>query len=110
VSEGPEPTESGEPNEEPEEAPDEQERTQTCRFCRGDMQMTGSTDRPRVSELMEMPLARFRRAQAGMRVTLGARLPQIEAQRRGDPSAPLMGRRAAEIRRQLITLATSGSL
>ena len=59
----------------------EEVSTQTCRFCAGDMHLTGSTVRPRVSELLAMPLSRFRQAQAGFTVTLGDRLPQIEAQR-----------------------------
>ncbi len=53
----------------------EPERAQTCRFCAGDMHLTGSTDRPRVSEILEMPLSHFRQAQAGFTVTLGDRLP-----------------------------------
>ena len=44
----------------------EEVRTQTCRFCSGDMHLTGRTDRPRVSELLQMPLDRFREAQGAM--------------------------------------------
>ncbi len=89
---------------------DEQEHTQTCRFCTGQMKHTDSTRRPRVSEVMAMPLVRFRRAQAGARVTLGARLPQIEAQRSGDESAPAMRARYQEIRKQLLALTVTGHL
>ncbi len=103
--------ESGEQNEEPDEAArEEEERTQTCRFCAGDMHLTGRTDRPRVSELLEMPLSRFRQAQAGFTVTLGDRLPQIEAERSGDESAPAMGERAKQIRKQLSALMNSSYL
>jgi hypothetical protein len=84
--------------------------TQTCRFCSGDMHLTGRTVRPRVSELLAMPLSRFRQAQAGFTVTLGDRLPQIEAQRCGDESAPVMGERAKQIRRQLSALMNSSYL
>ena len=61
ASKEPEPTEHGEQSEEPDEEPEcdeagEGERTCACRFCSGEMRMTGSTERPRVSELMEMPL------------------------------------------------------
>ena len=103
--------ESGEQNEEPDEAArEEEERTQTCRFCAGDMHLTGRTDRPRVSELLEMPLSRFRQAQAGFTVTLGDRLPQIEAERSGDESAPAIGERAKQIRKQLSALMNSSYL
>jgi hypothetical protein len=74
------------------------------------MHMTGSTERPRVSELMELPLARFRQAQAGIRVTLGARLPHIEAQRSGDETAPTMGKRYQQIRNQLGAMINSSYL
>ena len=84
--------------------------TQTCRFCSGDMHLTGRTVRPRVSELLAMPLSRFRQAQAGFTVTLGDRLPQIEAERCGDESAPVMGERAQQIRRQLSALMNSSYL
>jgi len=86
--------ESGEQVEEKQEASlDEQQRTQTCRFCNSDMHMTGSTNRPRVSELMETPLSRFCRAQAGMPVTLSAKLPQILARREVDfPRPPVSPR------------------
>jgi hypothetical protein len=43
-----------------------------------------------------MPLARFRQAQVGMRVTLGAKLPEITDKRRGDPTAPVINPRTAE--------------
>ncbi len=107
-----------EPEEEPEEeeaecdeAPmDEQERTQTCQCCRGQMRLTGSTPRPRVREVMEMPLSSFRRAQAGAIVTLGERLPRIQAERSGDASSPSTQGWTAEIRRQLSVLMTSGYL
>ena len=35
------------------------------------MQLAGSTYRPKVSEILQMPLRRFRQAQAGALVTLG---------------------------------------
>jgi len=85
-------------------------RTQTCRVCSGDMHLTGSTERPRVSELLQMPLSCFRQAQAGFTVTLGDRLPQIEAERSGDESAPAMGKRAQQIRSQLVTMMSSSYL
>ena len=88
----------------------EEVRTQTCRFCSGDMHLTGRTVRPRVSEILAMPLSRFRQAQAGFTVTLGDRLPQIEAERCGDESAPVMGVRAQQIRRQLSALMNSSYL
>jgi hypothetical protein len=95
----------------PEAAPLEQEvRTRTCRFCDGSIRLTGRTDRPRVYELMEMPLASLRDAQAGLRVTLGDKLPPLKAERSGDPSAPGMSQRAQEIRRQLAALTTSSYL
>ena len=76
----------------------------------GDMHLTGRTDRPRLSELLAMPLSRFRQAQAGFTVTLGDRLPQIEAERSGDESAPVMGERAKQIRKQLSALMNSSYL
>ena len=93
-----------------EAAREEEVRTQTCRFCSGDMHLTGRTVRPRVSEILAMPLSRFRQAQAGFTVTLGDRLPQIEAERSGDESAPVMGERAQQIRSQLITMMNSSYL
>ena len=93
-----------------EAAREEEVSTQTCRFCAGDMHLTGSTVRPRVSELLAMPLSRFRQAQAGFTVTLGDRLPQIEAKRCGDESAPVMGERAQQIRKQLSALMNSSYL
>ncbi len=93
-----------------EAAREEEVCTQTCRFCSGDMHLTGRTVRPRVSELLAMPLSRFRQAQAGFTVTLGDRLPQIEAQRCGDESAPVMGERAQQIRKQLSALMNSSYL
>lgn len=93
-----------------EAAREEEVSTQTCRFCAGDMHLTGSTDRPRVSEILAMPLSRFRQAQAGFTVTLGDRLPRIEAERSGDESAPVMGERAKQIRSQLIALMNSSYL
>ncbi len=74
------------------------------------MQLTGSTLRPRVSEVMEMPLASFRQAQAGAMITLGEKLPQIEAERSGNESPPSIRRRAEEIKRQYDALLTSGYL
>lgn len=88
-------------------AREEEVRTQTCRFCSGDMHLTGRTVRPRVSEILAMPLSRFRQAQAGFTVTLGDRLSQIEAQRCDDESAPAMGERAKQIRKQLSALMNS---
>jgi hypothetical protein len=89
---------------------EEEERTQTCRFCCGQMTLTGTTLRPKVWEVMELPLRRFRRAQVGVRITLGEKLAQLEAERSGDASAPALGQRIQEIRQQLIALMTSGSL
>jgi len=62
--------------------------------------VAGRTDRPRVYELMEMPLERFREAQAGLTITLGDTPPRIEAEKSGDESAPAMGKRAQQTRRQ----------
>ncbi len=76
----------------------------------GSMHPTGSTCRPRGYELLEMPLSRFRQAQAGFTVTLGDRLPQIEAERSGDESAPAIGERAKQIRKQLSALMNSSYL
>ena len=92
------------------DADDEEARTQTCRFCRGQMTLSETTVRPRVPEVMDMPLRRFRRAQVGVRITLGDKLPQIEAECRGDASTPDLGERFQEIKRQLIALMSSGSL
>ena len=89
---------------------EEPERTQTCRFCTGSMHVTGRTLRPRVSDLLDMPLTCFRQAQAGAIVTLGAKLPQILAERSSDESLPPIRERAAEIMRQLSPLPTSGYL
>ena len=89
---------------------EEQERTQTCRFCTGRMQQTGSTLRPRVSEVMNLPLSCLRQAQAGVRVTLGQQLPQILAERSGHEPLPFSPDRAEDIRRQLNSLLTSGYL
>jgi len=110
-----EPVESQEEAEEQEEEQDEslleQElRKRTCRFCHGEMIVTESSQRPRVSELLAMPVVRFRQAQVGARITLGDRLAEIEAQRPGDASAPVIGKWTQEIKRQLIALMTSGSL
>jgi hypothetical protein len=55
-----------------------------------------------------MPLSRFRAAQVGYTVTLGARLPQIEAQRSGDESAPTIGKRYQQIRQQLESMIHCG--
>jgi hypothetical protein len=74
------------------------------------MRVTGRTVRPRLYELMEMPLESFRQARAGFTVILGDKLPEIEAERSGDESAPVMGKWAQEIRRQLIALTASGYL
>ena len=84
----PEPDEEEEKSDEADGEFEEPERTQTCRFCTGSMHLTGSTFRPRVSDILDMPLARFRQAQAGAIVTLGAKLPQILAERSGDESLP----------------------
>ena len=89
---------------------EEEEPTQACRFCDGTMHMTGSWRRPRVDEVMRMPLSRFRRAQAGARIKLGDKLPEIQAQRRGNESSPAPRDYAAEIARQLNALPTSGYL
>ena len=108
-----EPRESQEEEQEPEQDEtllEEEERTQTCRFCHGEMTVTESSQRPRVSELLVMPVASFRQAQVGARITLGDRFPQIEAERSGDESAPVIGKRTQEIKRQLIALMSSGSL
>ena len=94
-------------NDEPTE---EEERTRRCWFCTGSMHATGSTLRPRVYELMEMPLERFRRAQAGVRVTLGDKLPQIPLENIDDDLPPAIRERAKEIRRQLTALLTSSYL
>ena len=61
-------------------------------------------------EVMEMPLAGFRHAQAGAIVTLGQKLPQIQAERSGDEPLPSTQDRAEEIRRHLSALMTSGYL
>ena len=105
-----EPAAPQEKTDETELAMEEQERTQTCRFCTGRMQQTGSTRRPRVSQVMEMPIACLRQAQAGVRVTLGPRLPQILAERSGNEPVPFSPDRAEEIRRQLNSLLASGYL
>lgn len=103
--------ESGEQEKKQDEAPlEEQAGTQTCRFCAGEMKVTGRTERPRVSELLEMPLVRFREARAGLAVTLGARLPQIEAERSGGESAPVMGKPYQQIRAQLQSMVHSSYL
>ena len=71
------------PEEECDAAPLEEEvRTQTCRFCDGSMRLTGRTDRPRRYELMEMPLERFREAQAGLTITRGTKRPRVQASAR----------------------------
>jgi len=106
----PEPEEEEEKSDEADGELEEEERTQTCRFCTGTMHLTGRTFRPRVSDILVMPLSRFRRAQAGAIVTLGAKLPQILAERSGDESLPQIRERAAEIMRQLSALPTSGYL
>ena len=41
------------------EEEEEEERTQTCRFCRGQVTLTGTTLRPKLWEVMELPLRRF---------------------------------------------------
>ncbi len=105
-----EPEEKEEEGDEADVALEEPERTQTCRFCTGSMHLTGRTVRPRVWEVMEMPLSRFRHAQAGAIVTLGDKLPRILAARSGDESLPPIRERAAEIMRQLSALPTSGYL
>ena len=74
------------------------------------MRLTGSTHRPRVSEIMQMPLVSLRQAQAGVRVAPGDRLPEIEARGAADPSAPTIGKTFQLIREQLIALMTSSSL
>ena len=106
----PEPEEEGKENDEVDGEVEESERTQTCRFCTGTMHLTGRTFRPRVSDILVMPLSRFRRAQAGAIVTLGRRLPRVLAARRGDKSLPPIRKRVAEILRQLNALPTSGHL
>ena len=74
------------------------------------MHVTGRTPRPRVSDILDMPLDCFRRAQAGAIVRLGAKLPQILAERSGDDSLPPIRKWAAEIMRQLNAMPTSGYL
>ncbi len=110
--EDPESTERKDQDDEQDEASldEEEERTQTCRFCSGTMRSTHITTRPRVSGILEMPLSRFRRAQAGLRVTLGAGLARIEAERSGDGSVPAMSVRAQQIRMQLCALVNSSYL
>jgi len=74
------------------------------------MRVTGSTDRPRVSEIMQMPLVSLRQAPAGVRVALGDRLPEIEARRAADPSAPTIGKTFQLIKEHLIALMNASSL
>ncbi len=87
---------------------EEEEATKPCRFCDGVMHQLASTARrPIIPELMAKPLAAFHHAQAGVRVTLGQRLPEIQAQRPGDPATRAL---ATEIQRQISDLAVLGFL
>jgi hypothetical protein len=86
---------------------EEEKATKPCRFCDGAMHEITSSLRPTVPELLRVPLAAFHHAQAGARVTLGRRLPEIQAQRPGDSTTrPL----ATEIQRQISDLAVLGFL
>ncbi len=87
---------------------EEEEATKPCRFCDGVMHQLASTARrPIIPELMAKPLAAFHHAQAGVRVTLGQRLPEIQAQRPADPATRAL---ATEIQRQISDLAVLGFL
>ena len=90
---------------------EEHEHTQACRFCSGQMHLTGRTFRPTVPELMQMPLAWFRRAQAGARIVLGEKLSRIEVQPSDNESLTAARQaRAEEIKRQYDALLTAGFL
>jgi hypothetical protein len=86
---------------------EEEDAKKPCRFCDGPMYEIKSALRPTVPELLAMPLAAFHHAQAGARVTLGERLPEIQAQRPGDPAKRAL---ATEIQRQISDLAVLGFL
>ena len=60
----------------------EDEPSRPCRCCAATMRLTGVTYRPKVSEILDMPLAAIRAARPGAIVTLGARVladPRLRA-------------------------------
>jgi len=95
------------PDEPAPEPLEEEELTRCCRFCDGRMHEINSSRRPTVPEIMTIPLATFHHAQAGIRVSLGQRLPEMQAQRPGDPATRAL---ATEIQRQISNLETLGFL
>ena len=95
------------PDEPAPEPLEEEESTRPCRFCDGRMHEINSSRRPIVPEIMTIPLAAFHHAQAGVRVRLGQRLPELQAQRPGDPARRAL---ATEIQRQISDLETLGFL
>ena len=86
---------------------EEEELTRCCRFCDGRMHEINSSSRPTVPEIMTIPLDTFHHAQAGIRVSLGPQLPDLQAQRPGDPAKRAL---ATEIQRQISDLETLGFL
>lgn len=74
------------------------------------MQQTGRRRRPSLDQVLRMRLFRFYRAQAGVRVRLGDKLPTIEATEARSDLSPAARDRSVEIRRQLAALLTSSYL
>ncbi len=54
--------------------PADEVASRPCRCCPGTMVLTARTDRPRVSDILRMPLRWFQEARAGALVTLGPRV------------------------------------
>ncbi|MFV1968752.1 MAG: transposase [Pirellulaceae bacterium] len=82
-----------ESEEDPQQGSDE-EPSRPCRYCQGALYLTGTTYRPKVSEILAMPLQWFLEARAGPIVTLGekvkdrAKLPQGKNAETGREQAP----------------------
>jgi hypothetical protein len=60
--------------------------SRACRYCSGTMRLTRATDRPKVSEILEMPREWFRDARAGAIITLGEKV--TSGRGRGPPADP----------------------
>jgi hypothetical protein len=99
--------EQADPDEPAPEPLEEEEPTRCCRFCDGRMYEINSSRRPTVPEIMTLPHAAFQHAQAGIRVSLGQQLSEIQVQRPGDPATRAW---ATEVQRQINDLETLGFL
>jgi hypothetical protein len=80
-----------------------------CRYCEGKMQLTDSSYRPRVNEIMGMPLSWFSQLQAGPIVTLGEGVPE-KAKKRGKDARAARKKEKTEASCELNSRPTSAYL